>query len=583
MSFYVLIVAVAASMFVSSCGKPDYPAVLTRADSLCEVYPQEAERLLVSVAKDTATMSSDARWYYRLLRLKSADKNYIAPRSNKEAFSVVAHYENGGDSRLLPQAYYYAASVCRDLNDAPQALDFFNKAEELLPEGENLKMRSMINNQSGHILSEQGFYDDALLRLKKSYRYDVALKDTENVIYSLRDIGYALSRKKSFKVAADYLQKSIRLARKANRSDLVRDVLIQYSGMLVDAGKYDKALDIMSRVSVSTKYIDSSPDYATLSDAYMGINQFDSTYKYSIALFSIGTVYAKKSASKNMIAVFSHKNNVDSVRKYINLYELYSDSVEKIETREDVSRNNALFNYNKYVKADAKLKLEQKRTTNIFLFVIAVLATIGCVAIGIALRINVKRKRQYRILGQMKKQQYEQTKEFREENDREILRLENQLQQYKGKNEELAALLERQKNELVEINRRSEKVVNDRKQKNVEFMKTDIYELIEKKLSVFKNNPKSGKPLSREEFQMLDETVNLIVKSFKIQLFSMTKLSLQEYHICLLVRMGLSVVETSQLIGLTTSAVSVARKRLYKKMTGEDGTGVQLDEIVNSL
>ncbi len=582
MLFYFLIVAVAASMFVSSCGKPDYPAVLTRADSLCESSPREAERLLDTVAKDTASMSSDARWYYRLLRLKSADKNYIVPRSNKEAFSVVAHYENGGDSRLLPQAYYYAASVCRDLNDAPQALDFFNKAEELLPEGENLKMRSMINNQCGHILLKQGFTNLAIKSFIKSYHNDVKLKNTDNIIFSLRDIAYAYSWVGRLDSSIFYYNKVIRLAEKMNKPNLLGDIYMQMAGTYVDNKQYHKALEIIHKYKNSFS-TDPNTDKIIIMLAYQGVGLQDSAYKYGSEILKSGTIYEKEDAVLCMLKIFNKRAIPDSIIKYSGLYEQSVDSATKLKAQETIARSNALFNYNKYVKANAQLKVDNSREAVVYLIIITLLAVLSVIATSIALRVNIKRKKQYLILGQIKKQQYEQTKEFREENEREILKLEEQLRQYKGKNEELATLLEKQKDELVEINRRSEQSKIIRKQESMEFMKTEIYGQIEKKLSVFKTNPKSGKPLSNAEFQMLDNTVNQLVKDFKVKLYNMSKLSIQEYHICLLIRMRLSVVETSQLIGLTTSAVSVARKRLYKKMTNEEGTGAQLDKMINDL
>lgn len=90
-------------------------------------------------------MDEDALWYYRLLCVKAADKAYIKHTSPKEINEILNHYEKGGDSRLLPAAYFYAGSVYRDLNDAPQAVEYFQKALEYVPE-KDLRMKSRIYN-----------------------------------------------------------------------------------------------------------------------------------------------------------------------------------------------------------------------------------------------------------------------------------------------------------------------------------------------------------------------------------------------------------------------------------------------------
>ena len=89
-----------------SCGRPDYPRQLAVADSLCEVRPDSAEILLGKLKSQYATFSGDARWYYRLLRLKARGKAYKAfsKADTAEARALLEHYRSGGDRHLLPQA-----------------------------------------------------------------------------------------------------------------------------------------------------------------------------------------------------------------------------------------------------------------------------------------------------------------------------------------------------------------------------------------------------------------------------------------------------------------------------------------------
>lgn len=101
--------AFAAALF--SCGRPDYPTELLSVDSLSEVRPDSAKAVLGRVGQGLEAFDDDARWYYRLLRLKVRGKAYDAfsAADSAEAFDVLAHYRGGGDSALC---YFERAIRC---------------------------------------------------------------------------------------------------------------------------------------------------------------------------------------------------------------------------------------------------------------------------------------------------------------------------------------------------------------------------------------------------------------------------------------------------------------------------------------
>ena len=56
-----------------------------------------------------------------------------------------------------------------------------------------------------------------------------------------------------------------------------------------------------------------------------------------------------------------------------------------------------------------------------------------------------------------------------------------------------------------------------------------------------------------------------------------------EYHICLLVKIGVATKEIAMLTSHTRQAVSMAKQRLYKKITNEKGKADDLDEFLKYL
>lgn len=581
--FYVLLTSIAIPTFMSSCGNPDYPAVLTRADSLCEANPQEAEKLLEAVAKDTVSMSSDARWYYRLLRLKSADKNYIAPNNNKEALRIVAHYEDGGDSRLLPLAYYYAASVCRDMNDAPQALSFFSKAEEQLPKGEDLKMKSRIEYSRGRILDAQGFSDLSITAFKKSYNYSRAIKDTSGIVYCLRDIAYALNGKKKYRESLYYLDKASNYAKQANLEELIESVSWQKAGICAQNKDYNRAWSIVHNLKKAKNKTSVSPRSVTMSMIFMGKQMYDSAYYYSIRLMSVGNVYGKEAACKNMMKIFKTRNNTDSVMKYADLYELYNDSVYNIQAQESIAKANALYNYNLKEKEISKIKLSNAERTVMYVSIIMLFLLLFCVGLAVLFRINLKRKKQVQLINKLRKSQYELTEDFRKKNEESIRNFECQLAELSGQNKELAAQLEEQKANLVAMNANSEKLQLEKSRERAAIASSEIYNRIVNRANEGKKDSRHSRPLSNEDMEELSDRVNEIVKDFKKTLYSIFKMSEMEYNVCLLIRIGMSASEISLLIGRNTSTVSCIRKRLYAKMLKKEGAPSDFDEFIKNL
>ena len=88
-----------------------YPPLLLQADSLASVEPQQALDLLQGMEKEMAGAPKATQMYYKLLCIKAADKAYIPHTTDSLILPVVSYYEQGGDTNLLSEAYYYAGRV----------------------------------------------------------------------------------------------------------------------------------------------------------------------------------------------------------------------------------------------------------------------------------------------------------------------------------------------------------------------------------------------------------------------------------------------------------------------------------------
>ena len=140
-SFYISFII----CMLCSCGGHHYPPSLQAADSLTEVNPDSAVALLRQLRPQMERERKAVRMYHRLLTIKAADKTDQLQPVADSILPLVKYYEEWGDKSLLPTAYYYAGRTYYELHDAPQALDYFQKAAEVANVGNPLNNNILSN------------------------------------------------------------------------------------------------------------------------------------------------------------------------------------------------------------------------------------------------------------------------------------------------------------------------------------------------------------------------------------------------------------------------------------------------------
>lgn len=170
-------------------------------------------------------------------------------------------------------------------------------------------------------------------------------------------------------------------------------------------------------------------------------------------------------------------------------------------------------------------------------------------------------------------QKYRQSQEFIEENKKRIAELEKELQASKiVQNQPQQELLHARKqslekdNEQVEAYRRLEAEA-------VKALETS---------DIFRKCHEVDDNLSAEDWQTLTAAIDSTYSQFTHRLKDLYPVSEVELQVCLLLKIGISSTRIAQLVLRSKQAVTSIRKRLYKKVLGQEGTPDEWDKFIRN-
>lgn len=85
------------------------------------------------------------------------------------------------------------------------------------------------------------------------------------------------------------------------------------------------------------------------------------------------------------------------------------------------------------------------------------------------------------------------------------------------------------------------------------------------------------------DWNNIEKLILSLIPNFKASIYSIHSISVQEYHLCLLLRIGgLSGKQIATLMARTDSAISKSKKKLHDLFIGND-QDMKLEDFINSL
>lgn len=561
------LVAIVLFLIMGACNNHPQAPILLEVEKIIEEQPDSALSILNKV-ENINQLSEKDHATYCLLLTQAQDLNYITHTSDSLIKIAATYFEKSNDKHKASLSYYYMGRVNTDLHDALKAQEFYLKALEIGEKTKDYHLLAKICNNLGTLYNYQDIYDLALPMQKKALYYiNMEQKqDTVNMSYILRNTARTFTLMNLEDSAVIYHKQALKYSRPYNISSILVDLgnIYIYKNEYVEAKKY---IDLAQNSTTILKTL--YPIYLSKGKLLSAMGQLDSAKYYLTQCSQSSNIYTQAGSLYHLAQVALKENDLNNYVKYTETYSTLRDSITKHSHFENIRIAQSMFNYQRIAKEkDQFEKKAAQRMIFIYQVIIIFFLTIA-IFIFIFKREKIKKKR----LTELKEEQYKRSQQYIENNNKQIFQLTETLH---SKQEEMSEV-ERQLYEARKLMLEMENRQIFEKQGTIlllekDFHNSSIYIRIHREDDI---------QLSPSEWEELHQLIDATYPDFTNRLIRLyPQISIEEIHICYLVKMQLSIKKIAFIMHITSSGVSQCRRKLYKKFTGEPQNTEKFDRFI---
>ena len=478
------------------------------------------------------------------------------------------------NDRLL--AHYLLGRAYHEHGEAPMALECYQKAAECadtLSEDCDYKQLCRVYAQMAQIFYEQGLYREQLVFQRLSSKHAWKGKDTLAALMSYAQESQAyhnLNMPDSLLCICEHV---FQLYRKYGYINYAASTLSYTLSELVHRKEFDKARQYMQIYESESGYFDSLGNiqkgreiyYKIKGLYYLHTNVLDSAEYYFRKELRDGKDYSNQNSAANGLALLYNKTrHKDSTAKYALYAYTMQDSFFAQRTTKEIERMLSMYDYTRHqniaIQERERASAEKARRQ----FSIALLLLVVAVAVFII----------YQMYREKKKKQvlYLQNLEQLEQTQSEVL----QLREHAEVNDALIAVKEKQ---IEEQRMRFEELRKDSLKDHAaidsHIKESSIYQILLEKQYDSKLTITELRECRKLVLENLPEFNSLLLtKEYKI--------SVKDFNVCILLRLGFKSKEVSNLLGLSQVRVSqICSKVLREVFKKEEGGAAALVEILH--
>ena len=567
-AFSAIVVALLASC---SHGK-SYPQELVMADSAYMQGNYQLADALLEASKNRIDWEDDKEAnYYKLITLEQA---FVGDKLSGEHFSLAdslcRFYKKEDDtSEKYAKSLLFIADIYQKSKDYPSSIDYFLHAKDIAQE-RNGRLFYIISRKIGDQYFDQRLLDDCIPYYEQYNRLANSYKDTLRMIYGADRMGRVYTIKNNLDSIVFYYERSIHLAKQIRKEDMFLPYAFSYlCDIYIQSEQYNKALEFMPRNELND---------ANWAYWHYGQHHLDSAAYYFKKTLGRFKWQGETEVLKILAEIERERGDLNASLDYYEQLAVAEDSLKVQQRAEETMRVNAQYNYSSIQQQRDKL---EQRTRELGRMIWLLIAIVAAMAMSMWW-LNRKRKEaasaRQQLLEQEKEALKRHSRQRLEENERRLAVLEQALAAAQQQNDTQATERLTMDTRVLESQNKNIEAIQQRRRALLqELHATDYYQRLKSP------NPSVTRQLSTAEWEDLATRLDDIYNGFTSRLLSLARLSETELRICRLVKIDVQRVEIADIIYKSKSAVTQARKRMYKKLTKADGSAEDFDALIQDL
>jgi hypothetical protein len=530
-------------------------------DSLMEAHPQAAyDSLCRFDSLEVPDASRKVAMKCRMLMAKAQNKLYLQLSADTKFQEVVDYYDSWGTDNEKMQAYYLMGCVFRDQKDAPKAMMSYKKAIECadtLRKECDYKVLFGIYGQMADIYRYQYLHKQSIECYKKYSYYAAKANNMASYIQGFELIAseyYALGDTLK---AVEQIKKGYWQYKAYGMRQDAAQMLPTLIYVCLQRAQYQQAHYYMDIYEKESGLFDKNNNILTGREHYykakgmyfLGINRIDSAEYYYRKLGRYGFRYE---TAQGLLSVYRKHLNGDSIRKYSISCEQEMDKILNSTQADAVIQANSLYDYKRLQKQMSDMVIQEEKNKNVLLLM-------GFIALFFSIYVYNKYKNNLR------------KKEIR------LAKLNKEyLQAVDNAQNTIADYMELKKNTTLFEQKMIKKInvlqdVIDQYEAKLENVKQSDRIIAIENSDIFLKFKNATTPKLKAILPNQDDwkTLEILFKQYFPLVYakiSRTKLSTQEFHVCVLSWLKFDNREMSILLQTTTSSICNAKQKANYKL-----------------
>lgn len=302
---------------------------LEKAELVVESEPDSAMNILNKYEYNT--INNEQKALFGLIFIQIHDKKHLEIVHDKILKTSTDFYEERGDNKHLAYCYFYTGRMYKYRLQYDKAMTYYLRALDCCSSKDYFVL-GRINSDIGDVFVYQKNYTEAIRK------YDVAYKNFSNTAYSRYAYNTLINSGRSYTFLKNYnkAQENFNKVIRETKDSLLLNYAYQSSGINSFHKKdYIQAIKLL-KTALNYPYFKQNRAIQTyfLSDSYYELNNLDSSSIYANLTFNYSPdIVTKRECYRILTNIYYQKNDVSNIKKYLSLYQDFSDSLRKIDNQ----------------------------------------------------------------------------------------------------------------------------------------------------------------------------------------------------------------------------------------------------------